>query len=70
MARDRRQKYGRFGVGVYVIADPFTRICTLFEQPNGTGYAKRTEIPYGEPFEVRLATGESFTVDTGTFPAT
>lgn len=63
------EKYGRFGVGVYVIADPFTRICTLFEQPKGTGYAERTEIPYGESFEVRLATGESFTVDTSTFPA-
>ncbi|SEO77912.1 Uma2 family endonuclease [Actinacidiphila rubida] len=62
------EKYGRYGVGVYVIADPFTRVCTLFEKPNGSGYGERTELPYGESFMVRLATGESFTVDTGTFP--
>jgi hypothetical protein len=64
------EKYGRFGVGVYVIADPFTRVCTVFEEPKGSGYAERTEVPYGESFEVRLATGEVLTVDTSAFPAT
>lgn len=63
------EKYGRYGVGVYVIADPFTRICTVFGQPRGTGYGERTEVPYGESFAVQLATGESFTVDTSSFPA-
>lgn len=63
------EKYGRFGVGVYVIADPFTRVCTVFEEPKGSGYAERTEVPYGESFEVRLATGEVLTVDTSSFPA-
>ncbi|WP_225848122.1 Uma2 family endonuclease [Streptomyces sp. HPF1205] len=62
------EKYGRYGVGVYVIADPFTRLCTVFEQPTGSGYAERTEVPYGHSVEVRLRTGETFTVDTGTFP--
>lgn len=63
------QKYGRFGVGVYVIADPFTRMCTVFEDPSGSGYGERTEVPYGAPIEVKLSTGESFTVDTNSFPA-
>jgi Uma2 family endonuclease len=63
------EKYGRYGVGVYVIADPFTRLCTVFEQPTGSGYAERTEVPYGGTIEVRLRTGEAFTVDTATFPA-
>ncbi|MBY8880184.1 Uma2 family endonuclease [Streptomyces sp. PLK6-54] len=63
------EKYGRYGVGVYVVADPFTRICTVFEQPQGTGYGERTEVRYGESFDVRLSTGEAFTVDTGTFPS-
>lgn len=63
------EKYGRYGVGVYVIADPFTRVCTLFEKPKASGYDERTEIPYGDTLEVKLSTGETFALDTSTFPA-
>ena len=62
------EKYARYGVGAYVIADPFRALCTVFTEPGGSGYGERAEVPYGRPITVDLATGESFTVETASFP--
>ncbi|MBO8194126.1 Uma2 family endonuclease [Streptomyces oryzae] len=61
-------KYARFGIDLYLIADPFKKLCTLMTEPHATGYAKVKEIPYGEPLTLTLSTGERIEVDTSTFP--
>ncbi|RCG20905.1 Uma2 family endonuclease [Streptomyces diacarni] len=61
-------KYARFGVDLYVIADPFKKLCTLMTEPYATGYAKVEEIPYGEPLRLTLSTGERVEIDTSAFP--
>ncbi|NSC23609.1 Uma2 family endonuclease [Streptomyces albus subsp. chlorinus] len=61
-------KYARFGIDLYLIADPFKQLCTLMTEPHATGYAKVKEIPYGEPLTLTLSTGERIEVDTANFP--
>lgn len=64
------RKYGRFGIDLYIIADPFTKIVTLMSEPHAAGYGGGTkEIPYGESPVFTLATGERVEVDTSTFPS-
>lgn len=62
------RKYGRFGIDVYMIADPFKQMVTLMSEPHASGYGRVVEIPYGDPVGFTLATGERFVIDTGTFP--
>ncbi|MGP3985376.1 Uma2 family endonuclease [Streptomyces sp. 3N207] len=61
-------KYARFGIDLYLIADPFKQLCTLLTEPHATGYGKVKEIPYGQPFRLTLSTGERIEVDTSDFP--
>ncbi|WP_330293827.1 Uma2 family endonuclease [Streptomyces sp. NBC_00576] len=62
------QKYGRFGIDFYMIADPFKKTVTLLSEPHASGYGRTVETPYGEPVSFTLATGERVKVDTSTFP--
>ncbi|WP_405769009.1 Uma2 family endonuclease [Streptomyces sp. NBC_01538] len=62
------QKYGRFGIDFYMIADPFKKTVTLLSEPHASGYGRTVETPYGEPVIFTLATGERVKVDTSTFP--
>lgn len=62
------QKYGRFGIDFYMIADPFKKTVTLLSEPHASGYGRAVETPYGEPVSFTLATGERVKVDTSTFP--
>ncbi|MEU1697638.1 Uma2 family endonuclease [Streptomyces pseudogriseolus] len=62
------RKYGRFGIDVYMIADPFKQMVTLMSEPHASGYGRVVEIPYGDPVGFTLATGERVVIDTGTFP--
>jgi Uma2 family endonuclease len=62
------QKYGRYGIDFYLIADPFKKTVTLMSEPHASGYGRAVEIPYGEPVSFTLATGEGVKVDTSTFP--
>ncbi|MDJ1138153.1 Uma2 family endonuclease [Streptomyces iconiensis] len=61
-------KYSRYGIPSYLIADPFRRVCTLMTEPHANGYGSTEEIPYGEELTLRLVTGETVRVDTGSFP--
>ncbi len=62
------QKYGRFGIDYYMIADPFKKVVTLMSEPHASGYDRVVEIPYGEQVSLTLATGERVKIDTSTFP--
>lgn len=62
------QKYGRFGIDYYMIADPFKKVVTLMSEPHASGYDRVVEIPYGESVSLTLATGERVKIDTSTFP--
>ncbi|MGW1004891.1 Uma2 family endonuclease [Streptomyces sp. NPDC002520] len=62
------QKYGRFGIGFYMIADPFEKMVTLMSEPQASGYGTVVEVPYGQPVSFTLATGERVNIDTTTFP--
>ncbi|WP_220213398.1 Uma2 family endonuclease [Streptomyces shenzhenensis] len=62
------QKYGRFGIDFYLIADPFKKMVTLLSEPQPSGYGQAVEFPYGETVSFTLATGERVKVDTSTFP--
>jgi hypothetical protein len=62
------QKYGRFGIDFYMIADPFKKVVTLMSEPHASGYGRVVEIPYGESVSLTLATGERVKIDTSTFP--
>jgi hypothetical protein len=62
------QKYGRYGIDFYMIADPFKKTVTLMSEPRASGYGRVIEIPYGRPVGFTLATGERVKIDTGTFP--
>jgi len=62
------RKYGRYGIDVYLIADPFKKAVTLMTEPYAGGYGRAVEIPYGRPVTFTLATGERVTIDTSTFP--
>ncbi|MFI9610452.1 Uma2 family endonuclease [Streptomyces sp. NPDC052023] len=63
------RKYGRYGIDVYLIADPFKKAVTLMTEPHASGYGRTVEIPYGSPVAFTLATGERVTIDTSTFPS-
>jgi Uma2 family endonuclease len=63
------QKYGRFGIDFYMIADPFQKVVTLMSEPHASGYGRAVEVPYGETVSFTLATGERVKVDTSTFPS-
>ncbi|MCX2927359.1 Uma2 family endonuclease [Streptomyces sp. NEAU-W12] len=62
------QKYGRFGIDFYMIADPFETTVTLMSEPHAVGYARVVEIPYGEPVSFTPAAGERVEIGTGAFP--
>lgn len=62
------QKYGRYGIEYYMIADPFKEVVTLMSEPHASGYGRVAEIPYSEKVGLTLATGERLTIDTSTFP--
>ncbi|WP_206440268.1 Uma2 family endonuclease [Streptomyces scabichelini] len=63
------QKYGRFGIDFYMIADPFKKVVTLMSEPHASGYGRAVEVPYGETVSFTLATGERVKIDTSTFPS-
>ncbi|WP_406172609.1 Uma2 family endonuclease [Streptomyces sp. NBC_00996] len=42
------QKYGRYGIDFYMIADPFKKMVTLMSEPHASGYGRAAEIPYGQ----------------------
>ncbi|MEU2389726.1 Uma2 family endonuclease [Streptomyces sp. NPDC007369] len=61
-------KYSRFGIDTYLIIDPFTRTCTLYDGAGAAGYARKAEFAHGEVIDLSLSDGRKFSIDTSGFP--
>ncbi|MFB6555711.1 hypothetical protein [Streptomyces sp. NPDC056405] len=62
------QKYGRFGINFYLVADPFKAMVTVMSEPHAAGYGRVVEVPYGRPVSFTLASGGRVEIDTRAFP--
>jgi Uma2 family endonuclease len=62
---DKVELYARFGIGLYLIIDPFKGWCTLHREPHEEGYAASSSTAFGEPVELPEPFG--FAIDTSRF---
>lgn len=62
---DKVEVYARFGIGLYLIIDPFKGWCTLHREPRHEGYAVPSATEFGEPVELPEPFG--FGIDTTRF---
>ncbi|GAA4681391.1 Uma2 family endonuclease [Streptomyces youssoufiensis] len=66
---DCTAKYGRYGIPVYLIVDPYAQEVVVHTQPNGTGYITAHTHPYGTGrLPVPLVDGRVFTLDLDELP--
>ncbi|MCK8676145.1 Uma2 family endonuclease [Streptomyces lichenis] len=57
-------KYGRYGVPVYLVVDPYAREVVLHTEPTFTGYSTAHTRAYGTgTLAIPLADGRTFTLD-------
>lgn len=59
--------YGRFGIPLYLIIDPFKQMSTLHCFPEPQGYGDAVSLDFGR--RVHLPEPFGFGIDTGAFPA-
>lgn len=62
---DKVEVYARFGIGLYLIIDPFKGWCTLHSEPREEGYAASSGSSFGDP--VVLPEPFGFSLDTRKF---
>ncbi|MCX5235145.1 Uma2 family endonuclease [Streptomyces prunicolor] len=66
---DCTAKYGRYGIPVYLVVDPYAREVVLHTQPTGTGYIAAHTHKYGTgKLPIPLAYGRTFTLDLDQLP--
>ncbi|MEV0846091.1 Uma2 family endonuclease [Streptomyces sp. NPDC049954] len=66
---DCTAKYGRYGIPIYLIVDPYAQEVVVHSQPNGTGYIAAHTHKYGTgKLPIELADGRIFTVDLDELP--
>jgi Uma2 family endonuclease len=66
---DCTAKYGRYGIPVYVIVDPYAAEVVVYTQPTGTGYITACTHKYGTgSLPIELADGRTFTLDLDELP--
>lgn len=66
---DCTAKYGRYGIPVYLVVDPYAREVVLHTQPTGTGYIAAHTHKYGTgKLPIPLADGRTFTLDLDQLP--
>ncbi|MDT6986560.1 Uma2 family endonuclease [Streptomyces lusitanus] len=66
---DCTAKYGRYGIPVYLIVDPYAQEVVLHTQPTATGYIAAHTHKYGTgKLPVPLADGRTFTLDLDELP--
>ncbi|MFC1417607.1 Uma2 family endonuclease [Streptacidiphilus cavernicola] len=66
---DCTAKYGRYGIPVYVVVDPYTAEVVVHTQPTGSGYTAKHTHEYGTGrLPIELADGRTFTVDLDELP--
>lgn len=59
--------YGRAGIPVYLIADPYRAELTIYSRPGGDGYRSKLVVSYGEV--ATIPTEPAMTLDTSSLPA-
>ncbi|GAA3299938.1 hypothetical protein GCM10020295_39370 [Streptomyces cinereospinus] len=66
---DCTAKYGRHGIPVYLVVDPYAREVVLHSQPTATGYIAAHTHKYGSgKLPIPLADGRTFTLDLDELP--
>ncbi|QCX82910.1 hypothetical protein C9F11_46815 (plasmid) [Streptomyces sp. YIM 121038] len=66
---DCTAKYGRYGIPVYVIVDPYAGEVVVHTEPAGAGYITARTHPYGTgKLPIELADGRTFTLDLDELP--
>jgi Uma2 family endonuclease len=62
---DKVEVYARFGIGLYLIIDPFKGQCVSHRSPKAEGYAESSMTDFGGPVELPEPFG--FAIDTSRF---
>ncbi|MFD9595936.1 Uma2 family endonuclease [Kitasatospora sp. NPDC059973] len=66
---DCTAKYGRYGIPVYVVVDPYAAEVVVHTQPTGSGYVAAHTHKYGSgKLPIELADGRTFTFDLDELP--
>ena len=66
---DCTAKYGRYGIPVYVVVDPYAAEVVVHTQPTGTGYSAAHTRAYGTgKLPIELADGRTYTLDLDELP--
>lgn len=66
---DCTAKYGRYGIPVYVVVDPYAAEVVVHTEPTGTGYITARTHKYGTgKLPIELADGRTYTLDLDELP--
>ncbi len=66
---DCTAKYGRYGIPVYVVVDPYAAEAVVHTQPTGSGYIAAHTHKYGSgKLPIELADGRTYTLDLDELP--
>ncbi|MFJ5301592.1 Uma2 family endonuclease [Streptomyces sp. NPDC088350] len=66
---DCTAKYGRYGIPVYVVVDPYAAEVVVHTQPTGSGYIAAHTHSYGSgKLPIELADGRTYTLDLDELP--
>ncbi len=66
---DCTAKYGRYGIPVYVVVDPYAAEVVVHTQPTGAGYIAAHTHAYGSgKLPIELADGRTYTLDLDELP--
>ncbi|MDQ0955840.1 hypothetical protein QFZ24_009849 [Streptomyces phaeochromogenes] len=66
---DCTTKYGRYGIPVYLVVDPYAREVVLHTEPTMNGYSTAHTRAYGTgQLPIALADGRTFTLDLDELP--
>ncbi|MFF4577532.1 Uma2 family endonuclease [Streptomyces sp. NPDC001373] len=66
---DCTAKYGRYGIPVYVVVDPYAAEVVVHTQPAGSGYIAAHTHKYGSgKLPIELADGRTYTLDLDELP--
>ncbi|WP_425834260.1 Uma2 family endonuclease [Streptomyces fractus] len=66
---DCTAKYGRYGIPIYLVVDPYAREVVLHTEPTGSGYATTRPHRYGTgKLPIPLADGRTYSLDLDELP--
>ncbi|WP_327068581.1 Uma2 family endonuclease [Kitasatospora sp. NBC_01302] len=66
---DCTAKYGRYGIPVYMVVDPYAAEVVVHTQPTGSGYIAAHTHKYGSgKLPIELADGRTYTLDLDELP--